>query len=129
MAKAIFAAGCFWGVEATFRALPGVTSTRVGYTGGNFANPTYKDVCTDGTGHAEAVAVDFDPAKISYESVLDVFWAQHNPTQLNHKCPDWVTQYRSAIFFPSPEQEAAAKASKQEMESSGRYSKPVVKQI
>src|SRR5205807_9504647 len=129
MAKATFASGCYWGVEATIHALPCVTATRVGYTSGNFANPTYKDVCTDGTGHAEAVEVDFDPAKISYEKLLDVFWENHDPTQLNRQGPDWGTQYRSAIFFHAPEQEAAAKASKQELEHSGRYSKPIVTQI
>jgi peptide-methionine (S)-S-oxide reductase len=129
MAKATFAAGCFWGVEAAFRQIPGVTATRVGYTGGELKNPTYKDVCSDRTGHAEAVEVDFDPAKVPYEKLLETFWENHDPTQVNRQGPDFGSQYRSGIFFHSPEQEQAARASKLQLEKSGRFNRPISTQI
>ena len=129
MDKATFGAGCFWGVEAAFRQVPGVTATAVGYAGGTTQNPTYADVCSDATGHAEVVEVTFDPAKVSYEQLLNVFWENHDPTQLNSQGPDYGTQYRSVIFTHSPQQQAAAEASKAQLEASGRFRRPVVTQI
>lgn len=129
MEKATFGAGCFWGVEATFRQIPGVTSTAVGYMGGTLKNPTYKDVCTDRTGHAEVVQVEFDPAKVSYDELLNVFWANHDPTQMNRQGPDVGTQYRTVIFFHNPRQEAAAKASKEKLQASGHFKRPIVTAI
>lgn len=127
--KATFGAGCFWGVEETFRNSKGVTSTAAGYAGGNTENPTYQDVCTDETGHAEVVQVEFDPAEIGYDQLLDVFWSSHNPTTMNRQGPDVGTQYRSVIFYHSPQQKAAAEASKVKLEKSGRFSRPIVTQI
>ena len=126
---ATFGAGCFWGVEAQFRRVPGVLDAVSGYSGGHTENPSYKDVCTDRTGHAEVVQVTFDPSKVSYEQLLDVFWKIHNPTQVNRQGPDFGTQYRTAIFYHSPEQEAAARKSKQALEASARFRQPVATEI
>ena len=126
---ATFGAGCFWGVEAEFRRVPGVTATAVGYEGGTLENPTYRDVCTDRTGHAEVVQVEFDPAQVSYNDLLKVFWANHDPTTLNRQGPDHGSQYRSAVFFHSPAQQAQANASKEALAQSGIFKKPIVTEI
>ena len=129
MELATFGAGCFWGVESAFRQIPGVADATVGYEGGSLVNPSYKDVCTDDTGHAEVVQVGFDPAKVSYDQLLDAFWNLHDPTTLNRQGPDVGTQYRSVIFTHSPEQETAAKASLAKLASSGRFKRPIVTQV
>ena len=119
--KATFGAGCFWGVEVQFAAIPGVTATAVGYEGGSLERPSYEDVCTDKTGHAEVVEVDFNPAQVSYEQLLDAFFAFHDPTTVNRQGPDRGTQYRSAIFFHSPTQEAKARAKIEQLTAEGRF--------
>lgn len=126
---ATFGAGCFWGAEETFRNLPGVTKTEVGYMGGTLKEPTYEMVCTDSTGHAEVVQITFDPSIISYETLLQVFWENHNPTTKNRQGPDVGTQYRSAIFFHSPAQETIANKSKQELDISGKWKSTVVTEV
>jgi peptide-methionine (S)-S-oxide reductase len=127
--KATFAAGCFWGVEATFRRIPGVIATTVGYTGGTLPDPTYKDVCSDRTGHAEAIEITFDPAQVSYERLLEVFFETHDPTTLNRQGPDVGSQYRSAIFFHDAAQETAAHEMTERLQRSGRFHRPVVTEI
>src|SRR5580658_141130 len=126
---ATFGAGCFWGIEAAFQQVPGVVETAVGYSGGETLNPTYKDVCTDETGHAEVVQVTYDPAKVSFERLLEVFWTMHDPTQVNRQGPDFGSQYRTAIFFHSPEQEATAKKVKAELNASGKFKRPIATEI
>ncbi len=129
MSKATFGAGCFWGVEAAFRRVRGVTDTAVGYMGGTLDNPTYAEVCTDTSGHAEVVDVTYDPDQVSYEQLLDVFWDNHNPTTLNRQGPDVGSQYRSAIFFHSSEQKAAAQAAIEYLNRNSRYRHPIVTEV
>ena len=126
---ATFAEGCFWGVEVTFRNIPGVKDAAVGYMGGTKDNPTYGDVCSHRTGHAEVVQVEFDPAEVSYAQLLDVFWGSHDPTQLNRQGPDVGDQYRTAIFYHTPEQKTEAEAAKQREDQSGRFRRPIVTEI
>ena len=127
--KAIFGAGCFWGVESAFRAVKGVNEVISGYAGGHIKNPAYRDVCSGETGHAEVVQVQYDPAQVDYDELLEVFWDCHNPTTRNRQGPDVGTQYRSAIFFYTPEQEIAAKASREKLQQSGRWREPIVTEI
>jgi peptide-methionine (S)-S-oxide reductase len=127
--KATFGAGCFWGVEELFRNVPGVKSATSGYAGGSTENPTYEQVCSHTTGHAEVVEIEFDPAEVSYATLLDIFWNNHDPTTLNRQGPDIGDQYRSVVFYHSPEQKAAAEAKKAELDKSGRFRRPIVTQI
>lgn len=126
---ATFAAGCFWGIEEAFRQRPGVIATAVGYMGGTTTDPTYEQVCSDRTGHAEVVHVEFDPQVVSYAELLDLFWQVHDPTTLNRQGPDVGSQYRSAVFYHTPEQQQTATASKEAVAASGRYSRPIVTEI
>jgi peptide-methionine (S)-S-oxide reductase len=125
----MFGAGCFWGVEAKFRQLPGVSDAIVGYSGGSTENPSYEEVCTDRTGHAEVVQVEYDPQVISYEKLVEEFFANHDPTTRNRQGPDFGSQYRSAIFYYTPEQKAAAEAVKERLEASGQFPRPIVTEI
>src|ERR1051325_1300335 len=127
--KATFGAGCFWGVEAEFRKVKGVKRTEVGYEGGHTERPTYQDVCTDKTGHAEVVQVEYDPNEVSYEDLLKVFWENHDPTQVNRQGPDNGTQYRTVVFYHNDEQKRSAEQSKRELSESGRFRKPIATEI
>lgn len=129
MEKATFGAGCFWGVEEAFRQVPGVLETAVGYMGGTLNNPTYEDVCTDATGHAEVVQLTYDPDKVNYEQLLKIFWGLHDPTTLNRQGPDIGTQYRSGVYFHTPAQEQQAKALKTKLNSDGHFKRPIVTEI
>ena len=129
MALATFGAGCFWGVEARFQQVDGVLETAVGYEGGTTENPSYRAVCTDATGHAEVVQVEFEPARVSFEQLLELFFELHDPTQLNRQGPDWGTQYRSVVFYHSPEQEAAARAMIERLTAEKRFARPIVTQV
>ena len=129
MKRATFGAGCFWGVEAAYRQIKGVISTAVGFAGGDLQNPSYKDVCNGSTGHAEVVEVTYDPERVAYEQLLDVFWAEHDPTQKNRQGPDVGTQYRSAIFYHDDEQKQIAVDSLAKQEASGKYRRPIVTEI
>jgi peptide-methionine (S)-S-oxide reductase len=129
MEKATFGAGCFWGVEAAFRQIKGVKSTAVGYEGGKTSNPSYKDVCTDRTGHAEVVQVEYDPSEVSYADLLTVFWENHDPTQVNRQGPDVGTQYRTVVFYHNDEQKRVAEESKEKLEASGKFRKPIATAI
>jgi len=127
--KATFGAGCFWGVEMSFRRLDGVNDSAVGYAGGHTESPTYHDVCGHGSGHAEVVEVEYDPARISYENLLEAFFEMHDPTQVNRQGPDLGDQYRSVVFFHSPEQQAAAEKAKTDLDGSGRHARPIATAI
>jgi len=129
MATAIFGAGCFWGIETAFRGVGGVSDVAVGYAGGTTENPTYRDICTGSTGHAEVVEVTYDPAKVTYEALLDRFWTCHDPTQMNRQGPDIGTQYRSVIFYHDEDQHAAAREGKSQLDASGGLGRPVVTEI
>ncbi len=129
MEKAMFGAGCFWGVESTFRNINGVTAAAVGYAGGEKENPTYEQVCRENTGHAEVVEVEFDPEKVSYAQLLEVFWSNHDPTTLNRQGPDVGSQYRSVVFYYSPEQKAAEEEAMSALNLSGRFSRSIVTSI